>query len=96
MPGGQRLADDFHIFAVEWSNNAIDFYVDQTNYAKRTRTDLKPGWKWVFDKPFFVILNLAIGGNWPGAPDSSTHFPQEMLVDYVRVYAPTTNGPLLR
>jgi beta-glucanase (GH16 family) len=86
LPGGQRFADDFHVFAVEWTPDSIAFFVDQTMYVKRTRDDLRPGWKWVFDKPFFLILNLAVGGDWPGAPDSSTHFPQEMLVDYVRVY----------
>jgi len=89
LPGGQRFADDFHVFAVEWSPDAIAFYVDQTMYVKRTRADLQPGWKWVFDKPFFLILNLAVGGDWPGAPDSSTRFPREMLVDYVRVYQRT-------
>ena len=97
LPGGKRFADDFHVFAVEWSPDSIAFFVDQTMYVKRTRADLRPGWKWVFDKPFFLILNLAVGGDWPGAPDSSTRFPQEMLVDYVRVYEPTmTTGPLQR
>lgn len=98
LPGGQRFADDFHVFAVEWSPETIAFYVDQTMYVKRTRADLKPGWQWVFDKPFFVILNLAVGGDWPGAPDSSTRFPQEMLVDYVRVYerTPPPNRPAQR
>ncbi len=99
LPGGQRLADDFHVFAVEWSPDSIAFYVDQTMYVKRTRADLRPGWKWVFDKPFFLILNLAVGGDWPGSPDSSTRFPQEMLVDYVRVYqrtAPPAGTPAPR
>jgi beta-glucanase (GH16 family) len=91
LPGGQRFGDDFHVFAVEWSPDSVAFFVDQTMYVKRTRADLRPGWKWVFDKPFFLILNLAVGGDWPGAPDSSTRFPQEMLVDYVRVYEPTTS-----
>ena len=89
LPGGQRFADDFHVFAVEWSPDSVSFFVDRTMYVKRTRADLKPGWKWVFDKPFFLILNLAVGGDWPGAPDSSTRFPQEMLVDYLRVYERT-------
>jgi beta-glucanase (GH16 family) len=86
LADGQRFADDFHVFAVEWDQKSIAFYVDKTMYVKRTRADLKPGWKWVFDKPFFVILNLAIGGDWPGSPDASTKFPADMLVDYVRVY----------
>jgi Glycosyl hydrolases family 16 len=82
----KRFADDFHIFAVEWDADSVSFYVDQNLYVRRTRADLQPGWKWVFDKPFFLILNLAVGGDWPGNPDSATVFPQAMLVDYVRVY----------
>jgi beta-glucanase (GH16 family) len=86
LPGKQRFADDFHVFTVEWNADSVSFYVDNDLYVRRTRADLKPGWKWVFDKPFFLILNLAVGGDWPGNPDSSTVFPQSMLVDYVRVY----------
>jgi beta-glucanase (GH16 family) len=86
LPAKERFADDFHAFAVEWDPDSISFYVDQDLYVKRTRADLRPGWKWVFDKPFFLILNLAVGGDWPGNPDASTEFPAEMLVDYVRVY----------
>jgi beta-glucanase (GH16 family) len=86
LSGQRRFADDFHIFAIEWDPESVSFYVDQDVYVRRTRADLKPGWKWVFDKPFFLILNLAVGGDWPGSPDSTTVFPQSMLVDYVRVY----------
>ena len=86
LPAKQRFADDFHIFAIEWDPDSVSFYVDQDLYVRRTRADLQPGWKWVFDKPYFVILNLAVGGDWPGDPDSTTVFPQTMLVDYVRVY----------
>jgi beta-glucanase (GH16 family) len=92
LPSG-RFADDYHLFAVEWDPSSIAFFVDQTMYVKRTRTDLKPDWKWVFDKPFFLILNLAVGGDWPGNPDASTHFPEEMLVDYVRVYQRSASPP---
>lgn len=60
------MADDFHVFAVEWSPETIAFYVDQTMYVKRTRADLKPDWQWIFDKPFFVILNPAVGGTGQG------------------------------
>jgi beta-glucanase (GH16 family) len=81
------LADDFHVFAVEWEPQEIRFYVDGHLYEKRTPADLPPGSRWVFDHPFFVILNVAVGGNWPGSPDDSTKFPQRMLVDYVRVYS---------
>ena len=86
LPGNRRFADDFHIFAVEWEPNAVRFYVDQDLYVTRTRADLHPGWKWVFDHPFFVLLNLAVGGDWAGSPDATTVFPRDMLVDYVRVY----------
>jgi beta-glucanase (GH16 family) len=86
LPDGRRFADDFHVFAVEWEANAIRFYVDDTLYANRTRSDLPPGKKWMFDHPFFLLLNVAVGGGWPGNPDATTVFPQTMLVDYVRVY----------
>jgi beta-glucanase (GH16 family) len=86
LPGKRRFADDFHVFAVEWEPEAIRFYVDDDLYVTRTRADLHPGWKWVFDHPFFLLLNLAVGGSWPGNPDATTVFPQYMLVDYVRVY----------
>lgn len=86
LPGGQKLADDFHVYAVEWEPNAIRFYIDQTLYVTRTRADLKPNQIWAFDHPFYMILNVAVGGDWPGSPDQSTTFPQVMLVDYVRAY----------
>lgn len=81
----QRFADDFHIFAVEWEPGGIRWYVDNTHYNTITPQDV-PG-KWVFDHPFFIILNVAVGGSWPGYPDETTQFPQYMLVDYVRVYS---------
>jgi beta-glucanase (GH16 family) len=86
LPGNRRFSDDFHVFAVEWSSAEISFYVDHDLYAKRTPADLRPEWKWVFDQPFFLILNLAVGGDWPGNADATTVFPAEMKVDYVRVY----------
>jgi len=86
LPGGARFADDFHVFTVEWELNVIRFYVDGNLYATRGPTDLPGGTSWVFNKPFFIILNVAVGGNWPGAPDASTVFPQTMYVDYVRAY----------
>jgi beta-glucanase (GH16 family) len=84
---GKKFADDFHIYAVEWETQVIRFYVDDHLYATRTPNELPVGAKWVFDHPFFIILNLAIGGDWPGAPDVHTKFPQSMIVDYVRVYS---------
>ncbi|MFE7648997.1 ricin-type beta-trefoil lectin domain protein [Streptomyces phaeoluteigriseus] len=97
LPGGQAFADAFHTFAVDWSPNAITWSVDGTAYQRRTPADLG-GRQWVFDKPFFLILNLAVGGYWPGDPDGSTVFPQQLLVDYVRVSTdtgqPGGSGPI--
>jgi beta-glucanase (GH16 family) len=86
LPDGRRFADDFHVFKVEWEPNALRFYVDDQLYKTTTNADLPADATWVFDHPFFIILNLAVGGNWPGNPDASAVFPQTMLVDYVRVY----------
>ena len=81
-----RFTDDYHLYAVEWEPKVIRFYLDSNLYATRTPADLPQGTKWVYDHPFFMILNLAVGGDWPGTPDNTTAFPQTMLVDYVRVY----------
>ncbi|WP_031086026.1 glycoside hydrolase family 16 protein [Streptomyces sp. NRRL WC-3549] len=88
LPGGAAFADDFHTFAVDWAPDSVTWSVDGTVYQQRTPADLN-GSPWVFDKPFFLILNLAVGGYWPGDPDGGTAFPQELVVDYVRV---TTDG----
>ena len=81
-----NFADDFHLFAVEWEPKAIRFYVDGNLYETRTPSDLPAGARWPFDHAFFVLLNVAVGGDWPKDPDATTKFPQRMLVDYVRVY----------
>jgi beta-glucanase (GH16 family) len=86
LPGGAAVADAFHVFAMEWEPAVIRFYVDDTLYATRTPADLKAGQAWVFDHPFFLLLNVAVGGSWPGNPDAATVFPQTMRIDYVRVY----------
>jgi beta-glucanase (GH16 family) len=79
-------ADDFHVFAVAWRPNEIIWFVDGRQYHRVTPADLPRGTKWVFDHPFFLLLNFAVGGDWPGNPDASTTFPQQMVVDYVRAY----------
>ena len=85
LPSEAAFAQDFHVYAMEWEPQAIRFYVDDARYA--TFTPESPGGgPWVFDHPFFLLLNVAVGGDWPGAPDATTRFPQSMLVDYVRVY----------
>jgi beta-glucanase (GH16 family) len=86
LSNGKNFSDDFHTFAVEWEPNVARFYVDGILYKTRTPADLPAGAKWVFDHPFFIILNVAVGGSWPGNPDQTTVFPQTMQVDYVRVY----------
>jgi hypothetical protein len=84
LPGGAKFSDDFHVFAIEWEANAIRWYVDGNLYSTKTPADIR-GNTWVFDHGFFFILNLAVGGEWPGNPDATTVFPQKMLIDYVRV-----------
>ncbi len=91
LMGAHTLADggfhlDFHEFAVEWNAGAIVWSVDGVEFRRVNRADLPPGATWVYDHPFFIILNVAVGGRWPGAPDAATVFPRTMLVDYVRVY----------
>ena len=81
----QKVASDFRVFAVEWSDDEIQWFLDGKHYGTVTRKDLPAGTKWVFDGPFFIILNFAVGGRWPGPPGPATSFPQSMLVDYVRV-----------
>jgi beta-glucanase (GH16 family) len=81
------LAGGFHVYGVDWSPNAIVFTFDGTPYATRTPASLSAEQSWVFNKPFFLLLNLAVGGDWPGAPDSSTRFPAQMEVNWVRVYS---------
>ena len=82
------FADDFHVHAVDWAPQELRWSVDGRQYNRLTPADLPPGAKWVFDHPHFLLLNLAVGGGWPGDPDASTRLPQRMLVDYVRVYGP--------
>jgi beta-glucanase (GH16 family) len=82
-----RFSDGFHVFAVEWAPQVVRFFVDGELYATKTPSDVPVGKRWVFDHPFFILLNLAVGGNLPGSPRNSTVFPQRMLVDYVRVYS---------
>ncbi len=79
-----RFDVDFHLFAVEWGEGYIDFFVDNTLYQRLTPATVKG--EWVFDQPFFILLNVAVGGNYLGFPTDQTPFPQTMFVDYVKVY----------
>jgi len=86
LPNRKTFADSFHTFAVEWEPSVIRFYCDNVLYKTVTPADLPSGTSWVYDHSFFILLNVAVGGDWPGNPDATTSFPQEMRVDYVRVY----------
>lgn len=79
-------ATDFHLYAVEWDSQSIRFFVDSTQHYVVTRASVGQHGNWVFDQPFYAILNLAVGGHFDGDPQSDTIFPATMLVDYVRVY----------
>ncbi len=86
LPGKPQLSDDFHVYASEWSADTVKFFVDTTLYETRTPKDMPAGGTWVFNHPFFITINLAIGGVFDGDPTANTPFPAELLVDYVRVY----------
>jgi beta-glucanase (GH16 family) len=86
LPGGQVFSGAFHIFSLEWSPNTLKLLVDGNLYSTVTPESLPAGSPWVFNGSFFLLLDLAVGGLPAGSPDSSTVFPQDMLVDYVRVY----------
>lgn len=81
---GDSLRSDFHVYAIEWEENEIRWYFDDQEYFRLTPADVPD--EWIFDHPFFIILNLAVGGRWPGYPDETTTFPQFLYIDYVRVY----------
>lgn len=85
---GAPLSAGFHVYAIEWFANDIVFSVDGVTYFMLTPSQLPMGTQWVFDHPFGIILDLAVGGTYVGSPDTSTTFPQTLLVDYVRVYEP--------
>jgi len=87
LPSGQSYSEDFHVYAVEWEPGTVKFSVDSNHYATFTQSQWPANGQWVFDHPFFIILNVAVGGKWPGSPDASTQLPRQMLVDYVRVYS---------
>ena len=83
---GGRFDTDYHIYAVEWFPNRIDFYIDDFLFQRVTRDDVEETGTWVYDKPFFILLNVAVGGTFVGFPVDATPFPQTMTIDYVRVF----------
>jgi len=91
FPAGQTPYDDFHVYAIEWEPNEIRWYVDDVQFHQvsvdQWFTSMKGAPETApFDQPFHLILNVAVGGIWPGYPDESSVFPQEMQIDYIRVY----------
>lgn len=87
--------NDYHVYSIEWDSNSIKWFVDGTQYWEGlvkhniNQTD-------AFHKPFFILLNLAVGGEWPGNPSHKTHFPQTMYVDYVRVYQQVSDSSKMK
>lgn len=79
-----RFDTGFHIFGIEWGPNYINYYVDDVLYNQITPDDVTG--EWVYDQPFYILINVAVGGSYVGPPGSSTSFPQTMLIDYVRIY----------
>jgi hypothetical protein len=87
LPKGGRI-DGFHVYGAIWSPNMIQFYVDDPEniFFVGTPSSIPPGTRWVLDKPYAFVANLAVGGEWPGPSDASTPTPSDMIIDYVRVY----------
>ena len=81
-----NFSDDFHVFAIEWEPGEIRWYVDGNLFLTITDEDIPEDTTWVFDHPFYLLMNVAVGGTWPGSPDETTTFPQMLQMDYVRVY----------
>jgi beta-glucanase (GH16 family) len=94
--GGPVLSDDFHVYAIEWEVGVVRFYVDDTLFETHTPADIPadaggPS-HWVYNHPFFILVNVGIGGTPPWGPPDGTTFPQTMLVDYVRAYTRPDGG----
>jgi beta-glucanase (GH16 family) len=89
LPNGGRVDDSgFHTYGIIWSPHVMQFYVDTPSnvYFVKKSSDLPKGSEWVFDKPFYLVLSLGVGGDWPGRADNMTPSPADAVVDYVRVY----------
>lgn len=84
LPSGV-FNDEFHVFSLEWKENQIKWFIDGNLFSTYTNADVGSN-TWPFNEDFFMIMNLAVGGNWPGNPDATTYLPQWLIVDYIRVY----------
>jgi beta-glucanase (GH16 family) len=93
LPNNQSYSDAYHVFAVDWYPDQIVFSMDGTVYEVQKKSGIPAGSQWPFDAPFYILLNFAVGGNWPGPPSASTVFPQDFQIDYVRVYSLPTTPP---
>jgi beta-glucanase (GH16 family) len=85
LTGGQTFSEQFHLFSVEWQEDEIKWYMDDQLYYSISPNQMN-GQPYPFNASFFLIMNIAVGGDWPGYPDASTSFPQEMVIDCVRVF----------
>lgn len=94
-PSGVDWTQDFHVYGIEWWPGSVVWTIDGEPYYEVTKADVLPNHAWLFEEDMYLLLNLAVGGNWPGAPDASTVFPVQMEVDYVRWYdLPSTAQPV--
>lgn len=93
LPDEASFSDAYHVFAADRYPDRIVFSVDGIVYGVQLKSEIPTDSQWPFDQPFYLILNLAIGGNWPGSPDETTEFPQEYRIDYVRIYELPTTPP---
>ena len=80
-----KFSEQFHVFSLEWKENEIQWLIDGNLFSTVRKSDLGTS-QYPFNEPFYLLINLAVGGNWPGAPDADTYFPQHLIVDYVRIY----------
>jgi beta-glucanase (GH16 family) len=85
LSDGRSFSDDFHVFTLHWGPESLAYSVDGVQYKTITPADTE-GHRWAFDQPFFMVVNLAVGGKWPGYPERDAVFPQRMLVDYVHAH----------
>ena len=90
LPSGS-FADEYHVFSIVWDSSSISWYLDDSAIPFHTFSITQPD-RSEFKAPFFFLLNIAVGGNLPGAPDGSTVFPQKMIIDYVRVFSTSVNN----
>jgi len=86
LPNNQKFSSQYHVFSIVWEEDTISWLLDDQQYFKVSRQSLGSQNPYPFNEPFFFIFNIAVGGNWPGSPDATTSFPQNMIIDYVRVF----------